>query len=129
MKRAGRLHAPTLEALVATVAGNGDGDSAGTAIELRAPQPGMFVPALAVGDLVSPGGVIGELIVLGRVSAVTVPHSAPAGLAIRVATASHAVGYGEAVVAIDPALQRGTGAVASATATTTTVDGLVFRAP
>ncbi len=128
MNRAGRLHAPTLEALVATIARSG-ADASGATIELRAPQPGVFVPALAVGDLVSPGGVIGELVVLGRVSAVTVPSSAPAGLAIRIATASHAVGYGEAVVAIDPALQRGTGAAASTTATAATVDGLVFRAP
>ena len=120
MRRAGRLHAPAVDALAATVDGM---------TELRAPQPGEFVPAITAGDLVSPGGVIGELVVLGRASAVLVPRTTAAGIAIRVARAPHAVGYGEAVVAIDPSLRHATGAAVTTPDAATTIDGLVFRAP
>jgi acetyl-CoA carboxylase biotin carboxyl carrier protein len=121
MRRAGRLHAPAIDALVANVDGM---------IELRAPQPGQFVPAIAAGDRVSPGGVIGELVVLGRATAVVVPRATATGLAIRVASAPHAVGYAEAIVAIDPAMQHGaTAAAADPAVAATTIDGLVFRAP
>jgi acetyl-CoA carboxylase biotin carboxyl carrier protein len=124
MRRAGRLHAPAVDALAANVDGM---------IELRAPQPGRFVPALAAGDLVSPGGVIGELVVLGRAIAIVVPRATAAGIAIRVASAPHAVGYGEAVVAIDPSLEQraagATGEAAAAAGAAPTIEGLVFRAP
>lgn len=120
MRRAGRLHAPTVDALAVT---------AGGMIELRAPQPGQFVPAIAAGDLVSPGGVIGELVVLGRASAVVVPHATAAGIAVRVASAPHAVGYGEALAAIDPSLQHAAGVPGEAAVAAPTIEGLVFRAP
>jgi acetyl-CoA carboxylase biotin carboxyl carrier protein len=122
MRRAGRLHAPAIDALAANVGG---------IIELRAPQPGQFVPAIAAGDRVSAGGVIGELVVLGRASAVVVPHATATGLAVRVASAPHAVSYGEAIVAIDPAMPHGATAAAAAdpAAAAATIEGLVFRAP
>ncbi len=119
IRRPGRLHAPELEALAAAADGG--------IIALRAPGPGVFTPAVGDGDLVSPGGVLGELAVLGRVSAVLAPAGA-AGLVVR-GPASRAVGYGDTLVAIDPALQRG-GVVAPAAAQATAgVSGLVFRAP
>ena len=120
MRRAGRLHAPAVDALTATADG---------LIELRAPQPGQFVPAIAAGDLVSPGGVIGELVVLGRASAVVVPRATAAGIAVRIASAPHAVGYGEMVLAIDPSLQHAAGASGEAAVAAPTIEGLVFRAP
>jgi len=114
--RAGRLHAPTIEAIV-----HGH--------ELRAPGPGLFVPALGDGDVVAAGGVIGELIVLGRASAVIVPRGAPTGVAQHVVAAAHAVGYGSALLAIDPSMQRGAAAVAVAASARSAVEGLVFSAP
>jgi acetyl-CoA carboxylase biotin carboxyl carrier protein len=114
MKRAGRLHAPAVEAIA-------------SGLELRAPGPGVFVPALGDGDVVAPGGVIGELVVLGRASAVVVPRGAATGAAVRIAAAPHPVGFGERLVEIDPAMQRGGEAVVQAAAAT--VEGLVFRAP
>lgn len=122
MRRAGRLHAPAIDALAASAGG-------GSGIELRAPQPGLFVPAIAAGDLVSPGGVIGELVVLGRASAIVVPRATAAGIAVRVASAPHAVGYGEAVVAIDPSMQHAAGAPSDTAAAAPMIEGLVFRAP
>jgi acetyl-CoA carboxylase biotin carboxyl carrier protein len=123
VRRPGRLHAPEIEAVVAAGA---DG-----MIELRAPGPGVFVPSVAPGELVAPGAALGELVVLGRAIAVVVPRSATAGLAIRIpTTASHPVGYGALLVALDPSLQLGAGGPGHAVAAAdTTVDGLVFRAP
>jgi acetyl-CoA carboxylase biotin carboxyl carrier protein len=123
MTRAGRLHAPEVDAIVAAP---DDG-----VIELRAPSNGVFVPAVATGDLVAPGGVLGELSVLGRASAVRVPRGATSGIAVRVITAaSHAVSFGDALVAIDPSLQHGSARAGATTAVTATAaTGLVFRAP
>jgi acetyl-CoA carboxylase biotin carboxyl carrier protein len=109
-------------------------------IELRAPRPGAFVPWIAAGDRVSPGGAIGELVVLGRASALIVPRSGslssptgePAtGIAIRLVPATHPVGYGDILVALDPSMQLATGASAgaSAAASASAALGLVFRAP
>lgn len=111
----GRLHAPVVEAIA-------------SGLELRAPGPGVFVPALGDGDVVAPGGVIGELVVLGRASAVIVPRGATTGAAVRIAAAPHPVGFGERLVEIDPAMQRG-GSEAVAPTAATAVEGLVFRAP
>jgi acetyl-CoA carboxylase biotin carboxyl carrier protein len=122
--RRGRLHGPELAALVAAPGDDG-------VIELRAPSPGVFVAAVATGDLVQPGGALGELSLLGRVIAIVAPRDAASGLAVRVVTtASQAVSYGEPLVAIDPALHHGAMAAARAgTAAAKAVDGLVFRAP
>ena len=127
MRRAGRLHAPTIDVLVAPPRGER------TTIELRAPAPGMFAPWIAQGDLVTPGGAIGELVVLGRASALIVPRggdAAATGIALALPSATHAVGYGDVLVALDPALERAAGAATgTAAAVAATVGGLVFHAP
>jgi len=129
MRRAGRLHAPEVEAIISPSAhaAHAPGDST---IELRAPTPGVFVPAIAAGDLVAPGSVLGDLVLLGRASAVIAPRTVASGIAVRVTAAAHPVSYGEPLVAIDPSLERTAGAsIGAVAAVTSTVDGLVFRAP
>jgi len=128
MKRAGRLHAPELTVLVTHPRGER------ATVELRAPSPGIFVPWIAQGNLVTPGAAIGELAVLGRISTLVVPRTAgdaaATGIALPLPPATHAVGYGDLLVALDPSLRhvadaRGEpGAAVQATAL-----GLVFRAP
>jgi acetyl-CoA carboxylase biotin carboxyl carrier protein len=125
MRRSGRLHAPELAVLV--------GPTRGT-IALRAPGPGMFVPWVAQGDLVSPGSDLGELVVLGRASILVVPRSeTAAGIALRLPPAMHPVGYGDVLVELDPSLQRAAGAstaaASAAAAATDAALGLVFHAP
>jgi acetyl-CoA carboxylase biotin carboxyl carrier protein len=125
VRRAGRLHAPAIDVLVAPPRGER------TTIELRAPAPGMFAPWIAEGDLVTPGGAIGELVVLGRASALIVPRggdAAATGIALALPPAIHAVGYGDVLVALDPALERAAGAT-TGPAAVATVGGLVFHAP
>src|SRR5207244_3097953 len=102
MRRAGRLHAPELDVLVVPPRDER------TAIELRAPRPGSFVPWIASGELVAPGAAIGALVVLGRASALVVPRAAgdaAAGIALALPQATHPVGYGDLLVAVDPSLQ------------------------
>jgi len=130
VKRAGRLHAPELEAIAAPPRS----PEHPAVIELRAPMPGIFVPAIAQGDLVIAGAVIGELVVLGRAITLIAPRTAGAtaasGLAIQLAPTAHAVGYGDVVVTLDPSLSLAAGAHNEApTAARSTVDGQVFRAP
>lgn len=136
MRPTGRLHAPALDAIVAPARPPGDR----AVIELRAPMPGVFVPSIARGDLVAAGGVIGELVVLGRAISLVVPRSAGAaasGIAVQLAsTASCAVGYGDVLVALDPsrslaagARGEAAGAAHPAQPTPPNGDGLVFRAP
>jgi acetyl-CoA carboxylase biotin carboxyl carrier protein len=125
----GRLHAPAIDAIVAPRP-----QDDGAVIELRAPMPGIFVPSIAQGDLVTAGGVIGELVVLGRALWLVVPRSAGAaalGIAVQLpSTASHPVGYGEVLVAVDPSCSLEPGARSEPTAAAhATVAGLVFRAP
>ena len=137
MKRAGRLHAPEIDALVAAPAAAGT--DTGAVIELRAPMPGVFMPWISPGDLVTAGGAIGELVVLGKAIAVLAPRSATpgttavTGIAIRVtATGVRAVGYGDTLVTLDPTLSVSPGAGPSAgdpAAPGAAVAGLVFRAP
>jgi len=67
MRRPGRPHIHEVEVLVAW--------PPGAPIELRAPGPGSFVPAIAPGDLVAAGAAIGELVVLGRSSTLIVPRT------------------------------------------------------
>ena len=129
MRRSGRLHAPELAVLV----GPPRGDPA--RIVLRAPGPGMFVPWIGQGDLVTPGSDLGELVVLGRASILVVPRSeTAAGIALRLPPAVHPVGYGDVLVELDPSLQRAAGASTAAVppAAATAADaalGLVFPAP
>ncbi|HSS02131.1 MAG TPA: biotin/lipoyl-containing protein [Kofleriaceae bacterium] len=128
MRRAGRLHAPEIDVLVAPPHGER------ATIELRAPRPGSFVPWIAAGELVAPGTAIGELVVLGRAAALVVPRSAgeATGIALQLPAATHPVGYGDLLVALDPSLQRAPGASApgaAAAGAASSVDGLVFCAP
>lgn len=127
MRRSGRLHAPELAVLV------GPPRSESAAIPLRAPGPGMFVPWVAEGDLVTPGSDLGELVVLGRASILVVPRGATAaGIALRLPPAVHPVGHGDVLVELDPSLQRTAGASTASAASGATADaalGLVFHAP
>ncbi len=121
MRRAGRLHAPEVEAIAAW--------PSGMAL-LRAPSPGVFMPWIANGDIVVPGQPIGELVVLGGTSAVIAPRSVLSGIAVQMASsASHAVGYGERLLGIDPSLTRATSTAAAPETAAATAEGLVFRAP
>ena len=127
MRRSGRLHAPEIAVLVGP-------PSAPGAIPLRAPGPGMFVPWVAEGDLVTPGSDLGELVVLGRASILVVPRSeTAAGIALRLPPAVRPVGHGDVLVELDPSLQRAAGAspaaAASAAAAGDAAQGLVFHAP
>jgi biotin carboxyl carrier protein len=119
----GRLHAPELAALVAPP------DASRATALLRAPAPGLFAPSIARGDLVAPGSSIGELVVLGRASALIVPAAAPAGIALALPTAVHPVGYGDVLVELDPSLSLAAGATGAAAAAAASVNGLVFPAP
>jgi acetyl-CoA carboxylase biotin carboxyl carrier protein len=135
VRRAGRLHAPELEAIVAAPRSPQQPPEDSALIELRAPAPGVFVPSIALGDLVTAGGPIGELVVLGRGIVLLAPRAsggvAATGIAVRLAGAGVcAVGYGDVVVALDPSLSVAAGARGEATAAAQpAVDGLVFRAP
>lgn len=126
MRRGGRLHAPELDVLVVPPHGER------TTVELRAPRPGSFVPWIAAGELVAPGAAIGELVVLGRGAALVVPRGAgdASGIALQLPPATHPVGYGDLLVALDPSLQRAPGASpGGGAAAAVSVDGLVFSAP
>ena len=112
-----RLHAPHADALVGAAHDN--------LVELGAPQPGQFIPAVAPGDLVTPGHVIGQLVVLGR--ALELRAGTARGL-VTIAE-SRAVGYGERLVTLDVAAQLAGGAAAAATQAAADAQGLVFRAP
>lgn len=129
-RRPGRLHAPAIDAMVAPPRGDR------STFQLRAPAPGQFVPWIAQGDRVAPGAAIGELIVLGRSSALIVPLSgspagdpAAAGIALGLPPAGHPVSYGDVLVELDPALQIAAGAAGPAAAAATAIGGLVFHAP
>jgi len=128
VRRSGRLHAPEIAVLV------GPPSSAPGAIPLCAPGPGMFVPWVAEGDLVTPGSDLGELVVLGRASILVVPRSeTAAGIALRLPSAVRPVGHGDVLVELDPSLQRtagaSTAAAPSGAAAADTALGLVFHAP
>jgi acetyl-CoA carboxylase biotin carboxyl carrier protein len=112
----GRLHAPHVAALAATE---------GTTTELRAPQPGYFVPAIGDGDLVTPDEVIGRLEVLGRSLAVIAGNVR--GLASH-AGAPRAVAFGDRLATLDLEATLGPAPTAAATAATATAER-VFRAP
>jgi acetyl-CoA carboxylase biotin carboxyl carrier protein len=130
MRRAGRLHAPELDALIER---EPSPSAASDAIELRAPRPGVFVPWVEQGDLVTAGTALGALVVLGRAIAVIAPRSAGSrvtGMVRRLATtASRAVGYGDVLVALDPSLQLATADPEATAAAQPAVGRLVFRAP
>ncbi len=103
----------------------------GERIVLASPFPALHRGAPRAGTVVREGDAIGELEVLGRLTRVL----APAGAYGAVLQGGHArlarraVGYGEALVTLDPTA-LGAAASASARAETTAASGsLVFRAP
>lgn len=119
-----RVHAA---AVVAGVRAVDDGGQ----LALIAPGPGWFRAAVAAGDVVRGGGVLGELEVLGRTLVVTAPASARgAVVALGGAAARVAVEAGGVLVVLDP---RAAGEVAAgevaAGAAAGAGGGLVFRAP
>ncbi len=119
MKIGGRLHAAHTRAIAHTQ---------GTLIELRAPMPGHFIPAIGEGDLVTPDEVIGQLVVLGR--SVAIVAGSVRGLAIEPGE-SRAVAFGDRLIAIDleATLGAGSGAGTVAAASAPTINDNVFRAP
>jgi acetyl-CoA carboxylase biotin carboxyl carrier protein len=134
MRRDGRLHAPALDALADPPTLINDRP----VIYLRAPQPGIFVPAVDDGNLVAAGSAIGELIVLGRSIAVIASgvsgfaHFTPDGAHLR----RRAVAYGDLLFALDlsgdrlPGGLRAAGAADRASSQPAPgATGLVFRAP
>lgn len=117
MRLGGRMHAPHAAALVHT---------AGARVELRAPMPGWFVPAIGAGDLVTADEVIGQLVVLGRSIAITAGHVR--GLAVAPGD-PRAVGHGDPLVTLDLEARVGGEAPAERAADDAVAAGRVFRAP
>jgi acetyl-CoA carboxylase biotin carboxyl carrier protein len=122
----GRLHAPHLDAL-ADPTGAGE-----PVIELRAPAPGLFVPAVATGDLVRPGAAIGRLEVLGRSIELRAPRVGGIVIAPAAggAAAERAVAYRDVLCGLDQTARAGAGEAAGAPeAADAAADGLAFTAP
>jgi len=111
-----RFSARTLEVTVTTD---------GTRVTLRAPGPGLFLPRMAAGELVTRGSAIGDLEVLGRRTALIAPDVA--GIVITADTRT--VAFGESLVELDTAQQLGASAAADPASTATATTGLVFRSP
>jgi len=112
----GRLHAPHADAIV--------GKEQGGIVELGAPQPGIFMPSVVPGDLVTPGHVIGTLVVLGR----SIELRAGNARGLVTIAEQRAVGYGERLVALDLSAQLAAGVVEPAHQAAAQ-QGRVFRAP
>lgn len=125
---------------------------AGDTIELVSPAPGLFRIALRTGDAVGPGSLLGELEILGQLTAVVVPepvrgaviatcsHGPASGGAARLqggprepeGLARPAVDFGAVLVAIDPRAAAGAGTgepTTPAAAAAAGITGEVFRAP
>jgi biotin carboxyl carrier protein len=128
---------PTLSVLVGTPR---RGLAERVFVELGAPQPGYFIPAVRHGDLVTTGSVVGRLVVLGRSFALIAARIR--GLASNTLELDpirtdldepRAVGYGQRLFAlqINVAAELGGGGdvPSAATAEPRHDAGLVFRAP
>ncbi len=113
----------TLTGRVVAAAHHGD--------ELTSPMPGLFRPAVAIGDVVRAGATLGTLDVLGRVARVVVPDDAGRGAIA--ALADGAVAFGTVLVRLDRHAIAGADASADArpsAAGEAAADGArVFRAP
>ncbi len=108
--------------------------NADIASELRTvcPEVGYFRARVAVGDLVRPGTVLGELDTLGLVSRIVAPDGAR-GVVTAIAFPGAALDYGALIAALDPNVGA-TGSLGAADARATAsasaaATGLVFRAP
>jgi acetyl-CoA carboxylase biotin carboxyl carrier protein len=99
-------------------------------LELVSPSPGRFRVAVRAGDLVRPGGVLGELELLGRLVAVVVPDGVRGAVtSVRgEGLARPAVDFGAVLVTVDPRTLAET-ATAAAPAAAEAAAGRVFRAP
>lgn len=101
----------------------------GETVQLTSPAPGQFRIAVAIGDVVRPGSVLGELEVLGQRTALVAPAGAHgAVIAVAGTLARPAVAFGGMLVTLDPHA-AGTAATAAAATTATAISGPVFRAP
>jgi len=103
----------------------------GDRVQLVSPAPGLFRIAVALGDVVRPGSVLGELEVLGQRTALVAPdgaHGAVVAVAGERAVARPAVAFGGTLVTLDPNA-AGTVATAAPTSAHAAVSGPVFRAP
>jgi acetyl-CoA carboxylase biotin carboxyl carrier protein len=103
----------------------------GETMQLISPAPGQFRIAVAIGDVVRPGSVLGELEVLGQRTALVAPagaHGAVVAVAGDRVLARPAVPFGGLLVTLDPHA-AGTVATAAAATTATAIAGPVFRAP
>ncbi len=113
----GRMHAAHVDAVV--------GKDQDGIVELGAPQPGIFHPAVDPGDVVMPHSVIGQLVVLGR----TIELRAGSARGVVKSAEQRAVGYGDRLVALDLAAQLGAATGSAEIAQKTAAQGLVFRSP
>jgi biotin carboxyl carrier protein len=100
--------------------------------ELASPMPGVFRPAIAVGDVVRAGATLGTLDVLGRVARVVVPEDAGRGAIADLADG--AVGFGAVLVRLDRRVELGGDPVAETRPGSARDDAAaggarVFRAP
>ncbi len=96
----------------------------GALVGLDAPRVGVFRAALAAGDAVSEGRVLGRLTILGRVFPVVAPAVAGAVLWIEDAAA---VQYGQPLVRLGS--QSAAAAAEAAVGAAATSDGYAVRAP
>jgi acetyl-CoA carboxylase biotin carboxyl carrier protein len=104
--------------------------TAGDHVELASPGPGLFRIAVAEGDVVHDGTLLGHLEQLGQLRAVHAPPGA-SGVVVGVrdrSLARPAVDFGTTLVTLDPRATAATTA-APTTAATAAATGLVFRAP
>ena len=106
------------------------------ALELLSPSPGLFRRAVRAGDLVRPGGVLGELELLGRLALVLVPDGVRGALvAVRgEELARPPVDFGAVLAIVDPRAlatdpSSASPAASSSAAAAASAAGRVFRAP
>lgn len=111
--------------------------ASGDRIDLICPAPGLFRVGVRPGDLVRPGGALGELEVLGQRLLVVAPDGARgAVVAVRgEGQARPAADFGAVLVTLDPAGVAGEAAAAAlpgggaGAAASAAAAGRVFRAP
>jgi len=98
--------------------------------ELASPGPGLFRIAVAIGDVVRPGTVLGELETLGQLVRVIAPPDARGAVVAiyEVELARPAVDFGRVLVTLDPHASAAP-SERTETAAAATTSGTVFRAP